>query len=63
MENEAKGVVLELSRREALELLRLLDDHIYFGWVGLEGEFEVGATGEVSESLRNLYRRLKQEVA
>ena len=67
MKNEANGVVqfvqLELSRREVLELLKLLDDHTYYGWIELEGEFGVAATGEVSEVLRNLYRRLKQEVA
>jgi len=53
------NLVLCLTPREAKALFDLLDDHLYFGWVRLEGEFKVVATGEVSPALEALYRRVR----
>jgi len=55
----SKGVALLLTPKEARRLLRLLDDHLYFGWVGLQGE-KVVATWEVDPILEELYRRLRR---
>jgi len=53
------GFLLSLTPEEARALLRLLDDHLCFGWIGLEGEFDVAASGEVSPTLERLYYRVR----
>ena len=51
-------VVLTLSPREANLLLDLLGEHIEFGWVERNGEFDLVSSGEVSPTLYEMYRRL-----
>jgi len=51
---------IELSEKEMELLLELLQEHLYFGWIALEGEFDVVATGQVSPTLSELYGRIKQ---
>jgi len=50
---------VELSPQELKALLLLLEEHLYYGWVEQDGEFGVVASGRVSPTLRELYRRLK----
>jgi len=50
---------IELSEKEVKVLLELLKEHLYYGWVEQDGEFGVVASGRVSPTLRELYRRLK----
>jgi len=52
---------IELSVKEVKVLLELLEEHISYGWIEQEGEFEVEASGEVSPTLEKLYYRLKAE--
>jgi hypothetical protein len=52
---------IELSVKEIKALLELLEEHISYGWIEQEGEFEVTASGRVSSTLRELLRRLKAE--
>jgi hypothetical protein len=54
-----KVMRIELSKKELKVLLELLKDHFYYGWVEQDGEFGVVASGRVSPTLRELYRRLK----
>ncbi|GIW28922.1 MAG: hypothetical protein KatS3mg070_2285 [Meiothermus sp.] len=56
----ALALTLDLDPKEAGALERLLGDHLYFGWVELEGEFDLAASGVVSEALRSVYRRLRE---
>jgi hypothetical protein len=51
---------IELSEKEVKALLELLKEHISYGWIEQEGEFEVVASGEVSPTLEKLYYRLKR---
>ena len=53
-------VVLELKEDEVQELLRLLEEHRYFGWIGLRGELEAEASWITSPQLVALHVRLKQ---
>jgi len=50
---------IELSEKEVKALLELLKEHLYYGWIEQDGEFEVVSSGQVSATLRELYRRLK----
>jgi hypothetical protein len=52
---------IELSAKEVKALLELLEEHVSYGWIEQEGEFEVVASGRVSSALRELLRRLKVE--
>jgi hypothetical protein len=52
---------IELSEKEVKALLELLEEHVSYGWIEQEGEFEVVASGRVSSTLRELLRRLKVE--
>ncbi|MGK0620061.1 peptidylprolyl isomerase [Meiothermus cerbereus] len=52
---------IELSEKEVKALLELLKEHINYGWIEQEGEFEVLASGRVSATLKELLRRLKAE--
>ena len=56
-------VVLELKEDEAQELLRLLEEHRYFGWIGLRDELEAEASWITSPQLVALYTRLKRLLA
>jgi len=58
-EGPGQGFTLSLTPEEAKALLRLLDDHLYYGWVEMQGEFDVVASGEVHPLLRGLYYRVK----
>lgn len=58
-EGPGQGFTLSLTPEEAKALLRLLDDHLYYGWVEMDGEFDVVASGEVHPLLRGLYYRVK----
>ncbi len=51
---------IELSEKEREVLLELLEEHLYYGWIEQDGEFEVVASGEVSPTLEKLYYRLKR---
>lgn len=53
-------MILELSEKETRLLLRLLKEHLYFGWIEQQGEFDLVSSGEISPTLRELYRRLRQ---
>jgi len=55
----AERVVLELEEAEARALLRLLEEHQYYGWVEASGEFGLEASGEVSPALTRVYRRIR----
>ena len=50
---------IELSPKEVKALLKLLEEHISYGWIKQEGEFEVNASWEVSPTLEKLYYHLK----
>ncbi|GAO74253.1 hypothetical protein [Meiothermus ruber] len=52
---------IELSEKEVKALLELLKEHLYYGWIEQDGEFEVVSSGQVSPTLEALYRRIKQE--
>ena len=39
---------IELSLKEVKALLELLEEHISYGWIEQEGEFEVEASGEAT---------------
>lgn len=52
---------VELSPQELKALLLLLEEHLYYGWIEQDGEFEVVSSGQVSPTLEALYRRIKQE--
>ena len=52
---------IELSEKEVKALLELLKEHLYYGWIEQDGEFEVVSSGRVSATLEALYRRIKQE--
>jgi hypothetical protein len=56
-------VSIELSAKELKVLLELLKDHFYYGWIEQDGEFGVAASGRVSPTLRELYRRLRGDQA
>lgn len=53
-------ITIEVEPQELKALLRLLEDHIRWGWVELMGEFEVEASGRVSPYLERLYARLRR---
>jgi hypothetical protein len=53
-------VSIELSAKELKALTELLEEHFFFGWVYMEGEWSVVASGQVSPTLRELYGRLKE---
>jgi len=52
---------IELSPKEVKALLKLLEEHISYGWIKQEGEFELTSSGRVSPTLQGLYRRIRQE--
>lgn len=51
-------ISLQLTEREAQSLIELLSEHFYYGWVERLGEFDIAASGRVSPTLANLYKRL-----
>ncbi|GIW31548.1 MAG: hypothetical protein KatS3mg071_1722 [Meiothermus sp.] len=51
---------VELSPQELKALLLLLEEHLYYGWIEQDGEFEVVASGRVSPALLALLQRLKR---
>lgn len=51
---------LELSEKERKLLLVLLEDHLHYGWVEQDDEFQLVSSGEYSPTLEQLYRRLKE---
>lgn len=60
-------VTLELDEKEVRALLRLLEDHLYYGWVEAEGECgwegaRLVPSGEASPALQGLYRRVRELV-
>ena len=52
---------LEISEKERKALLELLKEHLYYGWIEQDGEFELTSSGRVSPTLQGLYRRIRQE--
>lgn len=52
---------IELSEKELKALLELLNEHLYYGWIEQDGEFEVVSSGRVSPTLSRLYARLRRE--
>jgi hypothetical protein len=59
-----KGVEMkqiELEEKELAALMELLKEHLYYGWIEQDGEFELTSSGRVSPTLQGLYRRIRQE--
>lgn len=59
---QSAEVRLQLTQKEARQLLRLLEDHLHYGWIASDGEFDVVVDGMPSPTLVRVYDRLKREV-